>query len=232
MMRAFAIALAMVLTVLGCRTEDTSHYPLQSGAQWTYAVSETTERGARSEHVISIRNIGIDTVADTSLYVRRSSAGTDYYIGRDETGVYRAAKRTIVETTARSDPERRYILKMPLQVGTNWRVPTHPYMVQRDHPYRERFHRSAQFTMHYQIAALGEIVAVPAGVFNDCIKVTGEATFPMYVDPRSGTYEIPITTTEWYAPGIGLVRLERNEPVDTSQFTGGKVVFELTDFEP
>ena len=227
------VALAIALTVLsGCRTEDTSHFPLHPGAQWTYAVSETTERGAHAEHFLSIRNVGTDTVADTPLYVRRTSAGTDYYIGRDETGIYRSAKRTIVETAARSDPERRYILKQPLQVGTTWCAPTHPYMVHRIHPYREHYHRSTELPMHYQIASLNEMVTVPAGVFRDCIKVTGEATFALYVDPQSGTHEIPITTAEWYAPGIGLVRLERHESLDTPQFTGGKVVIELTHFAP
>ena len=92
------------------------------------------------------------------------------------------------------------------------------------------FTRSTRFPMHYQIASLNDTVTVPAGVFRDCIKVTGEATLAMYVDPRSGTHEIPITTTEWYAAGVGLVRLERHEPLSTSQFTGGKVVLVLTAY--
>jgi hypothetical protein len=232
MIRAPSIVLAVLLTVSGCRSPDTTHFPLHTGAQWVYLVSETTEYGARAEHFLSIRNVGTEAFGDATFYLRRTSAGTDYYIARDDNGIYRVAKRTIVETAARADAERRYILKQPLQVGTNWRAPTHPYMIQRVHPYRERFHRGAEFPMHYQIASVNDIVTVPAGVFRDCIKVTGEATFALYVDPRTGTHEIPITTMEWYAPGVGLVRLERHEPLNTSQFTGGTVALELTDYHP
>lgn len=230
MKREFLIVFALILS--GCQSDDISHFPLHAGARWTYAVSETTEHGVRTEHNLAIRNLGAANVEGTTLHVRRTSSGTEYYIGRDDTGTFRAAKRTIVEAVAQSDAERRYILRHPLQVGTNWRAPTHAYIVQRVHPYRERFHRSTRLTMHYQIASVNDAVTVPAGVFRDCIKVTGEATLALYVDPRSGTHEIPIMTSEWYAPGVGLVRLERHEPLNTSQFSGGKVVIDLTEYNP
>ncbi|MCU7946598.1 MAG: hypothetical protein KZQ72_08155, partial [Candidatus Thiodiazotropha sp. (ex Cardiolucina cf. quadrata)] len=41
--------------------------------------------------------------------------------------------------------------------------------------------------------------------------------------------EILINTTEWYAPGVGLVKLLREEPLDNDVFAGGHVLLELKD---
>ena len=50
-------------------------------------------------------------------------------------------------------------------------------------------------------------------------------------DARIGASEVPITQTEWYAPGVGLVLLEREEKLDTLQIVGGKVRMQLLSFE-
>jgi hypothetical protein len=44
----------------------------------------------------------------------------------------------------------------------------------------------------------------------------------------AGWRNMPLTTTEWYCRGVGLVRLERREPSLGSSFlTGGSLTMEL-----
>jgi hypothetical protein len=38
---------------------------------------------------------------------------------------------------------------------------------------------------------------------------------------------MPLTTLEWYCPGIGLVRMERSEPAGSAFLTGGTRTLEL-----
>ncbi len=221
----------LTTVISGCDGAPSSYFPLDSGAAWTYRVLITTERGEVTEKKLNIENLGREIINGTKFHIRRTSSGTDYFIGQDETGIYRAAKRTIVDHQPRLDREPRYILKRPFAPGSEWRATTHPYVIRRLQPYTESFHRGIEFPMNYHIEALQETVNVPAGTFNSCIKVTGVADLKMYVDPRSGVGEIPIITHEWYAPGVGLVKLERIEKLDTEQFTGGRVLFELARFE-
>ena len=53
----------------------------------------------------------------------------------------------------------------------------------------------------------------------------------MYVDPRLGYQDILLTQKEWYAPGVGLVKLIREEPLDLPMFKGGSIMMELEKYE-
>lgn len=81
--------------------------------------------------------------------------------------------------------------------------------------------------MNYRIASQDETVVVPAGKFEHCLLVEGDATLTMFADPMTGYTDIPVKTREWYAPGVGMVKLERTEPLETSVYKGGRYVFEL-----
>ena len=63
------------------------------------------------------------------------------------------------------------------------------------------------------------------------LRVEGSAQLSLYSDARLGYQEIPIKTTEWYAPGVGLVKLVREEPLDTEVFEGGTITLALARFE-
>lgn len=221
----------LAIALMGCSPEHSGYFPLERGAEWTYRVVTKTERGGISETSLHIANLGKETVGDKDYLIRRTSSGTDYLIRQDATGIYRAGKRTIVQRHPSPDPEPRYVLKYPLEPGTAWRATTHPYVIRRIHPYIEDYQRSISFPMNYRIESLNETVNVPAGVFSNCIKVIGEADLTMYVDPRIGWGDLPVITQEWYAPGVGLVKLERSEKLDTGVFVGGTLVLELTRFE-
>ncbi|MBW2504859.1 MAG: hypothetical protein JRE16_09855 [Deltaproteobacteria bacterium] len=190
-----------------------------------------TERGVVTEKSFQIRSLGSQSVGGTDYFVRRTSSGTDYLIKQDKKGIYRVGKRTIVDLEVTMDPEPRFVLKYPLEAGTSWVVKTHPYVIRRVHPYVEFYHRSITFPMNYHIESTDATVRVPAGVFKNCIEVVGEADLTMYVDPRIGWGELPVTTHEWYALGVGLVKLERTEKLDTGVFVGGTMVMELTEFD-
>ena len=163
--------------------------------------------------------------------VRVTDQGTRYYIRATDDGIFRVAKRTLVELYPRLDKARRWILKQPLQLGNTWSYETHPYVLHRVQPYKESLAKGINFKMAFQIASLTDSVDVPAGRFEKCIRVDGDAQLTVYADGRTGYQDIKINYSEWYAPGVGLVKLIREEPLDTDVFVGGRVVFELERFE-
>lgn len=227
-------ACLMILCLLPACTQETddsdSYFPLAPGLSWTYRVT-TDVAGNNKEERLEERNAEVQELNGQTYTVRVTDRGTRYYVREDAGGVYRAAKRTIVELRPKPDIPHRWILKRPFQIGSTWSQETHPYVLRRVQPYEETLAKSIKFKMAYQISALTDTVEVPAGRFENCIRVDGDAQLTVYADGRTGYQDIKINTSEWYAPGVGLVKLVRSEPLSGEVFAGGHIVFELERLE-
>lgn len=225
-----------LLSACSEKPQGDEHFPLQKGLSWTYIVS-TTYPDSIDQSRLTIENLGKQKFDDKSYFVRRTSSGIDYYLNFDELGVYREGLRTLVELKPRLDRDRRYVIKYPLVLGTNWSEITRPLILMRVFPYKKRAGDGTQLPLSYQIESLSETVEVPAGVFENCIKVVGTGIFEVYTDGVNGYSEIPISVEEWYAPGVGLVKQIRHEMdgetisiTDTPVFVGGNTSLVLEKF--
>ncbi|MES9970428.1 MAG: hypothetical protein ABW092_10380 [Candidatus Thiodiazotropha sp.] len=188
----------------------------------------TTSINDSVEHSnFSIRMGKEQTIDGINHAVRITSDGTRYYIVENSDGIYRNAKQTLIEPKPNMESSPHWILKHPLRRGTHWSNPTYPFVLRRIYPYEERLTRGINLKMNFQIVAEDETVVVTAGRFENCIRVEGEANLTLYADGKSGYKEIFINTIEWYAPGVGLVKLLREEPLSNDVFAGGEIVYEL-----
>ncbi|MBT3059829.1 MAG: hypothetical protein AB2593_16795 [Candidatus Thiodiazotropha sp.] len=222
-------AIPLVLLLAACSKpamESTSYFPLAQGLRWDYLV--TSRVGDSIRHSDFSIHTGSEESVNGALHsVRITSDGTRYYIAENSSGIYRRAKRTLIESRPSVDDPPHLILKKPLRKGTHWSNPTYPFVLRRVYPYEERLTRGMNLKMTYQIASENDTVVVPAGRFDNCLRVEGEANLTLYADAKSGYEEILINTTEWYAPGVGLVKLLREEPLSNEVFAGGELVYEL-----
>lgn len=85
--------------------------------------------------------------------------------------------------------------------------------------------------MVWTIEALDDRVEVPAGRFEQCVRVKGLALLRLFADPVNGFKDMPLTTLEWYCPGVGLVKVERREPANSTFLTGGTMTMELMEWQ-
>ena len=230
-MSAWATLVACTGLAGGCGVDSPSpqFFPLNEGLMWQYRLVTDGGRGRR-ETELGFRALAATSSSGRRLAVRSSTHGTRYFFEVTEEGVFRVAKQTIADRRPQRDATPRAVLKHPIRAGTSWTSTTHPYVVSRQLPMGIDVRRSVTLTMSYTIMSIDETVVVPAGVFAGCVKVVGQATYELYADGRSGFVSIPITTEEWYAPGVGLVKLLRTEEVSSDVFTGGTAVLELTGF--
>ena len=228
----FPYSLIIVLSLpTACVNENTSSYfPLDSGLLWNYKVVIDTPSGKQFSSY-SVRNTGRKTVDGESYAVRHTSHGTDYYFAEDSNGVFRVGKRTSVEIEPRMDTPIRPVLEFPLEKDTKWQVNTHPYLLKRLTPVGEALKNSFTLPMLYTIVATDETITVPAGEFKNCVKVVGSADLVLYVNPLRGYVSVPFTTEEWYAPGVGLVKMTREEKLQADTMEGGELKMELVAFD-
>jgi hypothetical protein len=156
----------------------------------------------------------------------------DYWLKSDDSGIYRVASKSDLEDLPRQDPEPRFVLKAPIAVGTTWRSSTTAYLLRRRQEFPpELKHSHPAIPMNYVIEATGEKVKTAAGEFPDCLRVKGTATLRLFADPVVGWKDMPLTTLEWYCKGVGLVRVERSEPANSTFLTGGTQTLELVAWE-
>ena len=224
--------------ISGCDStqRDTSgeidYFPLDKGKKWSYRVITSLTGTAPVISTLGIENIGQKTFREKPYWVRRTSHGTDYYFQEDAAGIYRVAKRTLIETKPRLDKISRMVMPLPTpkKVGKSWSVLSQSYTLHRVSPnYEPPFENVARFHMTYTIVGLDEEVTVPAGTFKHCLLIEGQAQIDQYsgANTDEGNGQIEITTREWYAPNVGMVKMERTEPLDGSVFKGGNIVMEL-----
>jgi len=232
--RALALDLAAALALAGCGDGRPagSLFPLEPGHRWTYDLRTEWEND-RLEHATRvITTEGEARVDDAPAWRRRSADGVDWYLRVDDSGVYRVASKSDLDAEPRPDAQRRYVLKAPIAVGTSWQHATTAYLLHRraDFPPEIR-HTHPAVTMQYAIESLDDAVTTRAGRFERCVRVRGRAVLKLFADPVAGWRDLPLTTTEWYCRGPGLVKLVREEPAHSTFLAGGTLTMELTAWE-
>jgi hypothetical protein len=209
-----------------------SYFPLDEGRRWHYDVRTEWENNTVEHEARIITTEGQARLESGVAWRRRSADGVDWYLRSDATGTYRVATKSDVTEVPTPDAQPRYVLKAPLVAGTSWQHSTTAYLLRRraDFPPEIR-HTHPAVAMVYTIDAVGLVVQVPAGSFERCVRVVGKALLRLFADPVQGWRDVPLTTTEWYCPGPGLVKLTREEPIGSTFLTGGTLTMSLIEWQ-
>lgn len=232
-------ALPLLLLAGGCdigqQEQHASYFPLTPGARWTYAV-QTEADGASQRGQQTIRVLDERIYDGKPLFIRRSETpdniGVEYWLREQSDGIVRIAQRLDLQERAILDEAPRTVLRLPLKVGASWRAPTVAYTVMRRNEYPRETRHGRGMLMTYTVEAMDERLTVAAGSFEHCARVVGHAEMTLFTDPVRGFGKVPLTTTEWYCRGVGLVKLERVESLATMFYSGGKVSMELVEYKP
>ena len=229
--RGLLMLLAALVALVACgeAPSDDELFPLGEGRQWTYRVSTVVDEEERTQReTLVLANRGADRIDGALSWRRRTDAGIEYWLRSDATGIYRFATRNPLDREPQVDAERRYVLRKPFTVGTEWEASTVAYVLARKNevPREVRYTHKA-FPMTYRIEAVGEKVATPAGDFEACLRVAGRSEIRLYVDSMHAWRDVPLSTLEWYCPRVGLVKLERKEPSPSRFMVGGSITMEL-----
>ncbi|MFO1220417.1 MAG: hypothetical protein U1E89_18800 [Burkholderiaceae bacterium] len=223
---------AALLAACGASPGDDRWFPLADGHVWTYRVTLAHEGpGERVRETLTLRTRGADTVGGARAWRRRSDGGVDYWLRVDDSGIFRVATKSDIEREPRLDEAPRYVLRAPYVAGTEWEAATTAYVLQRRNEFPQtQYQRNHNVPMHYRIEAVGQTVATPARAFEGCLLVVGRAQLRIFVDAQGAWRDSPLTTREWYCPGVGLVRLEREELSASKLLNGGTLTLELVSW--
>lgn len=211
-----------------------TYFPLEVGATWEYDVaSDINHLLTHETYTLSVDRM-IDTDAG-EVHVRRAevpgSIGIEYWIRKEKDRITRIAQRIDSDEQARLDRNPRTVLKLPVAVGASWMVPTEPFIIAPRLEMGMGTTKMPKVLMSYSVEAIDETVTVPAGTFKHCARVTGNGNMNLYLDGVQGFRDIPIVNREWYCKGVGLVRVERSELLQSAYYSSGQIKMELTAYK-
>lgn len=228
------LTLALGAILPGCGGPSHAElFPLGQGHRWVYDIKTEWENNTLEHEALVLSSHGSELLEDGQrAWRRRSESGVDYWLRSDDSGIYRVASKSDLDEQPKPDPAPRYVLKQPIAVGTTWQSTTTAYLLRRrqDFPPEIR-HSHPAVPMNYVIEAVNQTVSTRVGEFTGCVKVRGVALLKLFADPVVGWKDMELSTFEWYCPGVGLVRLERNEPAQSTFLTGGTLTMELTEWQ-
>lgn len=230
MRRLVVLACALLSACTG--TPAPEYFPLNAGLRWEYEVHEHNKLVDQTTR-LSLRNLDPVTRENQAYARRLASDGNEYWLATAGSALQRVGVRTAIDFEPRMDASPRTVMQLPPTIRQWWSVETRPYILERFEPFRERFSQdeSKRIELRMQVAALDDVIEVPAGKFEHCLRLEGTGLLNVLADARIGASEVPVTHTEWYAPGVGLVKLVRTEKLDTLQIVGGEVEMQLIEFK-
>ncbi len=199
-------ALLIGLFLSGCTSPDTSWFPLSEGYWWQYSAIRSIKGEDHIQKLI-LASLPSVTVEGKTLFPRKRADGQLEYYEKSDSGVYRINL---------DDGARDFLLPDSPQPGMKWKGKSKILFLEVtgafEATYNERI--KEEINMEYEVVSVNEVIKVPAGSFENCVRVRGFGS--LY--GGGGTLEefldiddINIETLDWYAPGVGLIKRTRKE---------------------
>lgn len=202
-------------------------FPLAAGSYWQYRIERTTMDGV-SELRYAIYTVSPDVGTGQGTAIRETMDGRRYYYALNADGVYRIGERPRRGGAVTYHQEKRLVLPHAPALAQRWRSTTTTSVLESTGPPWETLFRiNVPVEVEYRIESLSETVQTPAGRFTGCLLVSGRGTTNTDVGNTIGRTDIEVTSKEWFAPHIGLVRLERTERSTSDALNYGALRMEL-----
>lgn len=203
--RIFLIFLLAGISACGGSGRN-SYFPLGDKSWWEYSIRFDHRGEYRQQRLILANQAPVEVNGER--YFPRKSAGNhvDYFQKTGE-GIYHIDPVTGSKT---------WILQQPLAVGTEWKETSKISKLEISGgaftaTYIARIKKPINMT--YRIEALDDTLVINGTRYTNCLRVRARGR--LYAGPTLEEFlnisSINIDLTEWYAPGIGLVKRVRTE---------------------
>ncbi len=213
----------LVFILLSCDQIPDSYYPLNEGREWEYQVSGRSMFGAGAAATIVMTNLGPRELYGQTVTPQKVEANAQTYftfVAVDSSGVCEFAK----QAPENVEPEQKippvYLIKYPIAVGTSWRSQAETSLLTSKVP----------ITLVSTIESIAEVVTVPAGTFNQCIKIKSVGNTRKNLGVF-GSAKVTVESYSWYALGVGVIKSALKETSNNLMVGGGEATIQLKSFK-
>lgn len=224
------IAIGYLCLLSGCGQTSDHYFPLAEGKYWRYVMTYHTMDG-NYKGIYAVENLGRKNEDDQDLHVRRLLDGSSDFLRIDDQGIrLMSREKTDGRHTSRVDLDHP-IFQFPLVVGKEWQDTTIARaLIKTGPPQKTEFHISAQVPVTARIESMTDEVSVPAGTFVECMRISLQGNEFINAGNYVGLTIVNIEETDWYAPGVGLVKSVRKESTASKALDRGEIILELESY--
>jgi hypothetical protein len=198
-------AAGLLLLLAACLPASTPDYfPLDAGRLWDYRITRTI-KGETQVQRLMLASLPPADVDGERYYGRRRLDGLIELFQVTPEGVMRidAAGRPVRVLPAEHGP------------GSRWEQPTQILFLEVTGAFSETFQERGRqsIPLEFVVETDKDTVEVAAGTFTNCLRVksSGSIFAGRTLKEFMGISFIKVDQTEWYAPGVGLVKRVRKE---------------------
>jgi hypothetical protein len=220
--RFITIMVTLVSIARICETHAADYFPLSEGTVHQFQVKRkysyrSGEEYSRFEKVLPSRVLD----GKQLIPVLINSKDLTFFL-ENEIGVARYAVQQPLDPEPRIASKANYELKYPLKVGSSWTIETLTFLLS------ENFRVSCTA----MIETLDDVVTVPAGKFEKCLKVRTAGRKPLgEADTPQGSLMATVEMYSWYAPGVGMIkRVARHGFKDEKSEHFGEITIQLSSY--
>ncbi|HZR46188.1 MAG TPA: hypothetical protein VFA47_05770 [Candidatus Manganitrophaceae bacterium] len=211
------------------------YFPDDIGLSWTFSgtVADQVQKVAAYTNVATVKGTAEKNGVQVKVFSETNQANegpTDSYFFRDRNGIIYHGGEPMTPFEKQLVPYR--VIRFPMVLHQTFS------QIQKDNisfgQDLDNDGQDEQAQVRAEITAAGlETVAVPAGVFKDCLKLQGTLVVQVTLSKNQKVVQLIDKTTNWFAPGVGLIKgIERIEypAVDGGNPTGNIITEELTEY--
>ena len=223
--RRLPALIACVLLGSGCGQSDRAYYPTETG-RWWYYETRAEVRSETNRQRLFVANLK----REGERLVQRRQAGQQHVYSITPEGLqHEGFSEGGASDTSAVQATQHLVLPTRPATGQQWRFRSRLRVIDsRTFAPEDRLGRlPLNLDMQAAVAAVDDTVQVPAGRYTQCVRVDSKGKMNVPVDHAQSFVEVVAEQSEWYAPGVGLVRLVRKERSDSTFLQSGGYVQEL-----
>lgn len=201
---------ALSLLLPGCAS-DNNYFPLEPGYWWYYNITATIlDDNKVSRFIVSnSHRAGEETdklvqraQQDALMLLKANGAGAELvaHKTRNDRGVI-AHNPALIMFPHSLDSNEPWAQHSTLQLIESRTFARADRVVVKRYP----------VTLKQHIAAHDETVRVPAGKFTRCVRIDGMGEAVIKTDRGNAKATVSVKTSQWFAPGVGLIKKTREE---------------------
>ncbi len=214
----------------GCSKESESYFPLGQNNSWYYKGRLASR--VHDETIRRVVSIAEDRAIDgVNTSVQRTLAGNEHFFRANDSGILRVGYQEKGNETPVIYKKKRYLFRYPLEQDKTWDDTLTTVSLRSGEPRGIIINEQVPVTA--RLVSLNDKVRVAAGVFKNCLRVEKQGELLL----GEGKYQrlpqtlIKVKEVSWYAKGVGLLKLVRDESSDYVVLGEGHLELELAKME-
>lgn len=221
------VGLVLLFAMSACADKPPSYFPLETGYSWHYQLQLTTMAGTEKQKYY-VSSLPAQIIDGKTTYIHRSLTGTQILFRQTDAGVSRVGFVVADGASLKTVVDEYLVLPNNPQVGAEWDSVALTQTLTSGKP--QGMQVMAKVPVKNQIESIDDVVKVPAGNFQYCIRLhTSGFAFNSSLHFIGRTL-VEIDQTSWYAPGVGLVKSVLIETTTSDALSRGELIMELESF--